>query len=247
MDAGHRAVQVESACDADLMEYRYCPSCGAEYHADVSHCSDCGSELVDDPPAATEPVPWLERLNDRLILRGVFVVFLVAALIYALAGSFGAVLVTVGHLRQWESFRAAQPFQNVASAAFPVAIAALGGLVGAFLLRAYLSWADRSGTEEGQNGEGAHATGGRMGNLMRLLFALTVVFAIMWAVTGIATSREVAEFQTFANVPPFDEPEDRYVILAALHYSSYVAGVASLTIMGSLLILKAHQRLPGDN
>lgn len=232
------------------MEYRYCPSCGAEHLPDVSHCSDCGTELVDDPPEATEPAPWLERLNDRLILRVVFVVFLIAATIYAVGGSFAALHFTVGFLREWESFQGAQVSQQVAAAAFPVAIVALGAIVGAFLLRAYLSWSDQPGSRRAEVEEDAERSGethGRMNALMRLLFALTVVFALMWAVTGIATSREMAEFQTLTNPGPFEEPDDRYLILSALHYSSYVAAVASLAIMGAILILRAHRRLtPGS-
>ena len=36
------------------MAYRYCPRCGAEYREGFDLCSDCGVELVDQPPAPEE-------------------------------------------------------------------------------------------------------------------------------------------------------------------------------------------------
>lgn len=33
------------------MGYRYCPTCGTEYRAEIDRCSDCLSTLVDEPPA----------------------------------------------------------------------------------------------------------------------------------------------------------------------------------------------------
>lgn len=35
-------------------EFRYCPSCGAEYRAGFDRCADCDIELVDEAPTAPD-------------------------------------------------------------------------------------------------------------------------------------------------------------------------------------------------
>ena len=53
------------------MGYRYCPSCGAEYHADITACSDCLVPLVDQEPGerGSEQVgaPDLKPLVEVLV------------------------------------------------------------------------------------------------------------------------------------------------------------------------------------
>ncbi len=33
----------------------WCPNCGSEYRSGYTHCSDCGHELVREPPEVVEP------------------------------------------------------------------------------------------------------------------------------------------------------------------------------------------------
>lgn len=80
---------------------------------------------------------------------------------------------------------------------------------------------------------------------MRLLFALTVIFALLWAGTGIATSSEQAGFTGSWPSSSQQEPEDTFVTLLALNYAAYSGGVSCLAIMGAGLIVTGHRRLQG--
>jgi Putative prokaryotic signal transducing protein len=44
--------------------YRYCPNCREEYVASMTHCHECGTELVDELPP--EPVP-VEPVRENLV------------------------------------------------------------------------------------------------------------------------------------------------------------------------------------
>jgi hypothetical protein len=43
-----------------VSNYRYCPSCGAEYRAGFSRCPDCDVETIEQPPVA-HPVSEPDR------------------------------------------------------------------------------------------------------------------------------------------------------------------------------------------
>lgn len=79
--------------------------------------------------------------------------------------------------------------------------------------------------------------------LIRLLFALTVVFALLWAGTGIATSREQVEYRSsFGFGSDAESPSDSFITLATVNTAAYTGGVASLAIMGAGLIARTHER-----
>lgn len=88
------------------------------------------------------------------------------------------------------------------------------------------------------------ATGGPISpGLMRLLFALTVAFALLWAGTGIAISRQRVENTQVIGLPGEQrKPDDTQVTLGMLNYAAYSGAAACLAIMGAGLIVGVHQR-----
>jgi hypothetical protein len=223
----------------------YCPVCGDEFVDGITRCPEHDVELVDEPPEVDEPLSWIDRFNDRAVLRITFMVFLVAAVVYAISGSTTAVLYQFIQSGNQDSFENAQLAQQIQSASFPIAMATLGILAGALLLRTYVSV---TGGSEPLDADGP--SGSAVGlspisqGLMRLLFALSVVFALMWVATGIATSQEQIERRSVRISSNADEPPtDTFLLLLTLNYVGYTGGVASLAIMGAGLMVGGHRRM----
>lgn len=230
-----------SSCDM------YCPVDGAEFREGTTRCPEHDVDLVDEPPDLGEPLSWVERFTDRTAVRLSFLVFLIAAVVYALAGVVSALIVLMVQLRQWRATEPATVLYEVQSAAFPVAVAGFGALAGALVLRTYLVLSQRQRVDSEEppvSDDGTTSTAGPIPSvIMRLLFALTIVFSLMWAVTGIATSRQQAEYSSsFAFGGVEDKPGESYITLQALNYVGYSGGVTSLAIMGAGLVLQAHER-----
>lgn len=219
----------------------YCPIDGDEFREGITRCPEHGVDLVEEPPDLEEPASWIDRFNDRTAVHLSFVVLLLAAVIYAIAGFITAGIYLMTQLQHWKAIETAQVFNQVQAAAFPVGLAAFGALAGALLLRTYLLFSDRASVSSSSDEESA--PGPIPGTIMRLLFALTVVFALLWAGTGIATSRDQVESSAsfgFGGTP--EEPDDSFITLLTLNHVGYTGAVASLAIMGAGLILRTHQR-----
>ncbi|MFN2526357.1 MAG: hypothetical protein ABR505_08860 [Actinomycetota bacterium] len=225
----------------------YCPIDGEEFREGITRCPEHGVELEEEPPEIEELLSFLDRFNDRIIMRITFVVLLAAAFVYAVSGATVAFLYLMIQFRDWEADSAAFSLQQIQSAAFPIGIAALGGMVGAVILRIYLRHPERR-SEDARASDSERDPDRSFGpispTVMRLLFALTVLFALLWAGTGIATSKEQVELtHAFGNVAgERPEPSDTYLTLAALNYAGYTGGVAALAIMGAGLIAGTHER-----
>jgi len=214
---------------------RYCPVDGDEYLDSVTRCPDHDVELVDEEPNLPEAMSWVERLNDRLAMRVAFILFFLAATVYAVAGTVAGLLIALDPLKQSHFERSFQ-FSTIQEAAFPLAIAALGVMIAALALRGYLEpgelrvTADADEMKRPSTGEGP----------MRLLFALVVVFALLWAGTSIAISRERSGPQELFQE---EQANDTYITLSALNYSAYSVGTSCLAIMGASLIMRAYRRM----
>jgi hypothetical protein len=225
----------------------YCPVCGDEYIERVTHCPEHDVALVEDPPDLNESISWVDRFNDRTAVRVAFMIFLVATVLYAISGFASATLFMLSQFRNWTAHEASALLNSIQTAFFPIALAALGTLAGALLLRTYLRATQASELSTGDDGRSHDSIRvGPIGSgIMRLLFAQTVVFALLWAGTGIATSREQIKQRTalqfLANEE--DRPDETFITLATLNYAAYVGGVACLAIMGAGLIVTGHRRL----
>ena len=222
----------------------FCPVDGDEFVEGITRCPEHHVELVEEPPELEESLSWIDRFNDRTGVRIAFLVFVIAAVVYALSGFTTALIYLTSELQDERTFETAQIFQEVQSATFPVAIATLGILAGALLLRGYLLMDKRASMRIGpdqaieeQEGEGPISPG-----LMRVFFTLTVMFALLWAATGIATSKEQAEYSTPFGVGSDEEPIDTFILLVALNHGAYTGGVTCLAIMGAGLIARTHRR-----
>ena len=227
----------------------FCPVCGDEYVEGVTRCPEHDVELVEEPPELEEARSWLDRVDQPRLLKITFIIFLVAAVVYAISGAVAATLLGAFFFQRSNENGVAALAAQVQSAAFPVAIASFGVLAAALLLRGYLVSLGSDGVAHGtptstETSAGARSFGPRV---MRLLLALTILFALLWAGTDIATSRQNAELQdnrfSSAEEP---EDEDTRVILFALNYASYTGGVACLAIMGANLMVRTYRRLEGE-
>jgi hypothetical protein len=152
----------------------YCPICGDEYREGITRCPEHDVELVAEPPELEETASFLERLDERIAIRAVFIALLVATVIYALSGIVTSTFFALIQLADWEGgFDSAVLSQNIQSGAFAVGVGALGCLAGAVLLRAYLAMSgmgEPDVTAAGSPDSGAPA-GGIGAAIMRLLFA----------------------------------------------------------------------------
>lgn len=199
----------------------YCPIDGDEFREGITRCPEHNVDLVEELPDLEEPASWIDRFNDRTAVRLSFLVLLLAAVIYAIAGFITAGIYLMTQLQHWKTIETAQVFNQVQAAAFPVGIAAFGALAGALLLRTYLLFSDGASVSSSSDEESS-VPGPIPGAIMRLLFALTVVFALLWAGTGIATSRDQVENSAsfrFGGAP--EEPDDSFITLLTLNHVGY--------------------------
>ena len=224
----------------------YCPVDGDEFREGITRCPEHDVDLVEDPPDLELPSSWTDRFDDRTAVRVSFWVFVAVATVYALTGLITAVILLLTELWEWEAFDTAVLFQRIQSAMFPVGIGVLGILVGALVVRTYLALPappDNAPLSPPRGSEGA-PHGPMSDGLVRFLFALTLIFALLWVVTGIAIAQEQAEFQLSS--PVFggeqEEPSNSFITLSALHYVAYVTGVASLSVMGAGLVVRTYVR-----
>ena len=206
---------------------RYCPNCGAEYLDDIERCADCGVALVDEPVEVEETPSWLERLSGRLVLRGLLAVLCVAAAIYAVVGVTSAVMFLLVDERSEDIFNTIQTLNEIQTGVFRLGLACLGVLAGAVLIKRY---------EE--RGRGVVRPPSLV---MRILFWTVVIFSVIWALTGVATSRFQAE-QTYRPTQFLgeeqDAPSDWEITLVTLHYAAYVVGSSAFAIMVAMFIAK---------
>jgi hypothetical protein len=224
----------------------FCPIDGDEFLEGVTRCPEHDVELVEDPPELSERLSWVERFNDRVAVRFAFVIFLVSAVTYGISGAAAGIVYLLLDANNFgeDAFNTVNRLQQVQSLAFPLAIASLGVLLGALVLRTYLGHsAGTSERNETATDAPEPAAGPIPQAVMRLLFALTVVFALLWAGTDIATSREqIRSGPAFGFGRDQKSPDDSYVALVSLNLVAYVCGVSSLAIMGAGLMARAYDR-----
>ena len=222
----------------------YCPVDGDEFREGITRCPEHDVDLVEEPPDLGEPPPgWTDRFNDRTAVKISFWVFVAAAVVYSLTGLTTAVMLLLTEVGERETFDTAVFFQRINSAMFPVGIGLLGILVGALVVRTYLTLSTGRHDAPSSSSPNAMAQGPLSSALARFLFAMTVMFALVWLATGILIAQEQAEDQSS---PVFsderDEPSESFVTLSALHHVAYLGGVVSLSIMGAGLIVRTYVR-----
>ena len=218
----------------------YCPVDGIEYREGITRCPEHDVDLVAEPPDVEDDPPGLwERLDGGAAARVAFAVAVVSALLYAVSGIVLNAWYSLAFTREWRSFLFGQVTQFVQAGAFSVALGALGCLAAGVLLRGYqrLSAAPAPLPAVTERAEGWTA------RAMPVLFALVAGFAVLWAVTGIATAWDSARLSvsTFGTEPA--DAGDGYINLAALNNAAYTCGLASLAVMGAETLRRAHARL----
>jgi hypothetical protein len=79
---------------------------------------------------------------------------------------------------------------------------------------------------------------------MRVLFVLSIVFILLWAVTGILTANDQAEYlYGVATRLGAEGLDDSFITLTTLNNLAYYAGTTCLLLMGVRLALTAYVRL----
>ena len=219
---------------------------GVEYREGITRCPDHDVSLVEGAPAADEGSAWTDGGYDRIALRIVFGVIVVAGVVHAVAGA-AAAFIAGSREASGDDVTRALFLGDVATGAFRAFIGAIGVLGGTVLLRAYSNMTARahSGTGFEVGRRGSHPPRTRLGTeVMRVLFVLSVVFTLLWVGTGILTAKDEAEyFYQVVSGTIADEPRRAFVTLSTLHRVSYYAGVACLVTMGGLLALTAYLRM----
>ena len=219
----------------------YCPVDGDEFVEGITHCPEHDVDLVDDPPAGDdeEVRNFVDYFIEGKSLRTARRVLVWAAIVYAVAGVITGVLYGLANIQGGDSFDLFNVVSTAQEAGRVVALAALGVMTGTLLLRAHV-WLRQEDRQPVNGGELAPADG-----LTRFLLGFLVVFTIMWAITGIATAGDTADFQsgmvTFGGQE--EEPSKTLVSLYAIHHASYNAAAACLVIMAGRLIVLWHRRL----
>ena len=226
----------------------FCPVDGDEFRQGITQCPEHDVALVEEPPDLDVAPRWTDRLDDQFGMMAAFLIFVAAAIVYAIFGATASIIIAVTRDDDPGLFEDALLFQDIANVAFPIAIAALGVLIAALLLRAYLNLTDPDGERRRNDDETVAVRGPIPGGLMRVLSWLTIVFALLWAGTGIATSEDRARYETASSTFGFgdedeEEPDETFLDLLSLHYAAYAGGVGCLAIMGAGLIARTYRRM----
>ena len=214
---------------------RYCPNCGAEYLEGIEECADCRLPLTDEPPEPEDEQSLLDRLTAAWVLRGVFGALVLSAAAYALIG-VGTMLFFVlsDDSPDGSSFDLVRDLNEIQTGLFRVAIACVAILGGAVLVKRY---------------EDPSTLRLRPSTLaLRTLFWIVVLFSIVWAVTGIATSRiQTEQSLGLRGVQEQEETSESDLTLLTLQYAAYVGGTAAFAVMaGMFMVGQARPRDEGD-
>ena len=213
-----------------------------EYREGFTRCPQHDVDLVDEPPEPEEePPPLLDRIDDVAAIRYTLLAVLGAAALYTITGIALSVVIMFRSTRTWES-NVPMYLQYTQTAAWTVALAGLAAIGGAVLVRTYTRLRDPGAPVEGE-----FARPGPGDRMMRLLFSLVVVFALVWAVSRVATSWEEAKLQ---NAPSagfgsnaFEDPSQTFLALIALQNASWACGASALVVMAGTLMRQAHGRM----
>jgi hypothetical protein len=222
----------------------YCPVDGDEYREGIERCLVHDVDLVDDPPEVERTARWFDRLNSRAWVRVAFWIMVVASLLYAVFGAIASLLFASA-IAGGDTFTAPEALAKLSQAAFPVALGAFGVIAAAALTRTY-SEGIRPTTEAERPEDAARNRLRR--EVMRVLFALTVVFTLMWVVTGVLTTTTQTDsaFGVLLQLGA-EKPDDWLITLFNLNTLSYYGGVACFAIMGATLLLAAYDRISTRN
>ncbi|MFN2588561.1 MAG: hypothetical protein ABR613_10660 [Actinomycetota bacterium] len=211
---------------------------GDEYREGITRCPEHDVDLVEEPPEPDEDEgPLLGWPDDRAAVRLAFLVLIAAGAVYAVSGVVFGVLLWFPSVRESGEATALRLAQAVNAGAWAIGMAALGALGGAVLVKTYALLRGRSRLEH-------PATEPAPGAAMRLLFGLVIVFSVLWAVTGVATSWENAELSTgFYRSQGPDDPSDAFVALVAVNSAAYACAVGSFAVMAAALARRVYARV----
>ena len=220
----------------------YCPVDGAEYREGYTRCPDHNVELVEFPPEDLEEDEPFFIFNLDTAIRVVFIVFVIAAGLYAILGASAAALFAAAGPRgnpEW-----AITLQSVGLGVSRVAYGTFGILAGAVVVQILLRM--RRDEEADRGKRWLAASEGRKNTVMRFLFALFVLQVLIYAGTSLATSRLQGEFR--AGLTSFEsgvdeEPSEATILLFTLNIASYAIGVAAFGLMAGKLIVDVHSRI----
>jgi hypothetical protein len=232
-----------------MVRSMYCPVDGIEWREGITRCPEHDVDLVDEPPE--EEPSFLDRADAWGLGEIAVRVISVAAIFYALSGAVLAGWYALASSRDWTETGVIQALGFTQSASSAVAVGALGCLVAGVLGRTWTRLGpggERPAPVEAPEEEADEAVPEGAGPwVITLLSSLVIVFAVLWAVTGIAISWEEADFQFDPLYAPggVQGPSETIVNLAALHNVAYTCALAALASLGALILARVYDRLTG--
>jgi hypothetical protein len=214
-----------------------------EYREGLTRCPQHDVDLVDEPPELEEELrpSFLDRIDDRAAIRYTFIAALGAAALYAITGVAFSLLIMFQDGAAWES-KVPLYLEYTQRAAWTIALAGVAAIGGAVLVRTYARLRDPGPAP----GEDDGAEGGPGDGMIRLLYTLVVVFALVWAATSVATAWETAQFENSARggfPTSFDEPSQTFLALIAVQNASWACGTAAVVVMGGTLLRRLQVRM----
>ncbi|HEX2293687.1 MAG TPA: hypothetical protein VHN37_00060 [Actinomycetota bacterium] len=225
----------------------YCPVDGIEWREGITRCPEHDVDLVDEPPEVEEDEPLLGRLDVGGLGGAAVAAAVVGAVVYALSGVFLYGWTALASTREWTETRLLDTVEFLHLASSGIALGALGCLAAGVLGRVFGRLAPGSTPEAPLDDAGPEdddlPASGAMAWVVTLLTSFAVVFALVWAVTGVAVSWDEAKLRSPATPFPLGEPSESFVNLSALNNAAYVCGLSSLVCLGAVLMARAYDRL----
>jgi hypothetical protein len=228
----------------------FCPVDGEEFVEGFEQCPEHEVDLLEEPPAwLAEGVARLQELRRLRTIRLPFFILLGAATIYAIGGLMYGILganAEVGGDVSSDLFSQLRVIDYLTKAAFRVGLGAFGLLAGAALLQTLMFLNKGKGSSSDDDG---HSTEDddvevlaveKHGLLMQLMFALTVGFGLLYAVSGVI--RLLLEEHP-NGLMGFPEQSDAYWTFSALQGAAIVCGIATFGVMAGILVMRAYALL----
>lgn len=221
----------------------YCPVDGMEYREGITRCPQHDVDLVDEPPDIDEEPSWLETLGADDAMRRGFRVVAWAAVVYAVCGVLVSGWFALAQRQRWTPGSFLDLLIFGSGAARTVLLASVACMAAAVLVRTFARLGSRAPATE-PVAEHDPDLEGAMAWVVPLLTALVVVFAAVWAVTGVVVAWDEADAGA-AGLAQFVGSSAPFTNVMALHKAAYACGLGALVILGALLMGRAYDRLAG--
>lgn len=225
----------------------YCPVDGDEFRESITRCPEHDIDLVAEPPDLDkdeELATFAAELRSIGWMRTAFWIAIAGAVLYGVLSAIYGVFYVLLNLQVVHMGDSLQALFAGSLVGKSVALGGLAALAGGVMYRGY-AWLRAPGGNPGAI-VGHQPEGSERGVLSQTVFTTFLIFAGLWAATGIAVSKAQArfEFQAGAMMQGNAQPvSDAMINVYAVHYGCYVVALALFASMAAGLMLRAHRAL----